>query len=270
LDPNLAEGYKALGLGYGQKGWRTKALEAYLQAVKLDPNNWPAISNIALYHLWSGNFVEAMIWARKGLRLEPTNEWPHYLVGTIYTVLGQFAQAEVWLSRSLKMKPDFDASLFALTWLYVAQDRMERATETAERRLALDPTSADPLSNAGSVALWGKDYVRAREYFEKAIAVEPDSVEWVGAPLGHVLTQMGSEEGVQELLGQSLKINQQRIEDEDEDFDPRYRMAEVFAVRGNKEEALHWLQEAIDSGWRNYIWAVESTLFENLHEDVCF
>jgi TolB-like protein/predicted Zn-dependent protease len=270
LNPDLAEGYKALGLGYDQKGWSRKALEAYLRAVELDPNNDAATSNIALHYSETGDFEKAMTWTRRELEVEPTSEWAFQRMGLINLSMGRFQEAEQWLKRSLEMKPDFQSSLFMLGALYVAQDHMDLATETARKQLVLDPSSAGNLSDLGRMALGTGDYVKAREYYEKAIAVEPNSVEWVGAPLGYILKKMDHQSEAQRLFDQCLELNQKRIGEGDEGSGVRRLLAQVYAAQDNKEEALRWLQDAIDAGWRGYIWDEKHPLFETLHDEPRF
>lgn len=74
----------------------------------------------------------------------------------------------------------------------------------------------------------------------------------------------------QELFDQSLKLNQKRIEEGDEDFGVRREIAFIHAAQGNKEEALRWLQQAINAGWWGYFWDEKNPLFENLHDEPRF
>ena len=270
LNADLAEGYKALGLGYQYKGWARKALQAYLRAVDLDPNNRAAISNISVSYLGSGDLDKAMKWALKALEIDPTSEWPYFNMGLVYFVLGWHQRAEEFLTRSLEIKPDFNGSLLALTELYVVQNKLGLASETARRLLSLDPSGTVYLFNAARIALWSGDYVRTREYCEKAIAVESDSVEWVGAPLVFVLKKLGRHSEAQELFDRSLKLNQKWINQGDEGFDVRRTLAALYAAHGDKENALHWLQEAYDAGWLGNFWPQKYPLYENLWNEPSF
>ncbi len=47
-------------------------------------------------------------------------------------------------------------------------------------------------------------------------------------------------------------------------------MASIYAVQGNKEEAVRWLQKAVDAGWREYHYASRYPLFENIRDDERF
>jgi protein kinase/serine/threonine-protein kinase len=147
---------------------------------------------------------------------------------------------------------------------------MNRASEMVQRILSLDPGDADSLSNAGFVALWSGDYVTARDYYEKGIATEPDSVEWAGALLGYIYMRMGRQKEAQILFDQGLELNQKLIDQGNERSDVRRMLALIHAAQGNNEEALSWLQLAVDAGWRGYSWDEKIPLFENLRKEPRF
>jgi hypothetical protein len=54
--------------------------------------------------------------------------------------------------------------------------------------------------------------------------------------------------------------------------DDRFRlsMAAIYAVQGDKEEALRWLQKAVDAGWRWYRFLSRYHLLENIRDDTRF
>jgi protein kinase/serine/threonine-protein kinase len=47
-------------------------------------------------------------------------------------------------------------------------------------------------------------------------------------------------------------------------------MAAIYAVQGNKEEALEWLEKAVDAGWRDHKCALRYPIFENIRDDERF
>ena len=49
-----------------------------------------------------------------------------------------------------------------------------------------------------------------------------------------------------------------------------YRLAETYALRGNKEEALGSLQAAVQSGYDDYPWMTQDKDLESLNGDARF
>jgi hypothetical protein len=47
-------------------------------------------------------------------------------------------------------------------------------------------------------------------------------------------------------------------------------MAAIYAVQGKKEDALRWLEKAVDAGWRYYNYASRYPLLENIRDDERF
>jgi protein kinase/serine/threonine-protein kinase len=47
-------------------------------------------------------------------------------------------------------------------------------------------------------------------------------------------------------------------------------MAAIYAVQGNKDEALRWLQKAVDAGIRYYRYISRYPLLENIRDDERF
>ena len=62
-------------------------------------------------------------------------------------------------------------------------------------------------------------------------------------------------------------IDEKRMENGDESMGPRYDLAEVEAMLGNREEAYQWLQKAVEAGWVNYRFIELDLCFEDLRGD---
>jgi hypothetical protein len=52
--------------------------------------------------------------------------------------------------------------------------------------------------------------------------------------------------------------------------DPQKILATVHAVRGEKEEAYRWLEEAIEAGWRNYAPLLRDPIWADFHNEERF
>jgi tetratricopeptide (TPR) repeat protein len=98
--------------------------------------------------------------------------WPYYL-GHLHRIKGEAAKAAEFFSRALELQPADTPTLIWLGEMYLDQDRPEQAEPLFLRALSRDPSSAAALSGAGRAALAKRDFPRAIDYLERALAAEP-------------------------------------------------------------------------------------------------
>ena len=111
LDPNLAEGYKALGGPYGfMKGWWRKAVEACQKAVEANPNSAFACTSLGQCYIKIGEFDKAFPFIKKAIALSPADAFPCAELGGIYYGLDDPVRAEEWLKKALELQPDLDVA----------------------------------------------------------------------------------------------------------------------------------------------------------------
>ena len=63
---------------------------------------------------------------------------------------------------------------------------------------------------------------------------------------------------------------QKQLEQGDESNGIGFSIGAIYAVQGNKDEALKWLQKAVDAGWRDYPYISRYPLLENIRNDAQF
>jgi len=265
LDPNLAEGYKALGGTYGfVKGWWRKAVEAYQKAVEANPNSALACNSLGEGYINIGEFDKAFPFIKKAIALSPANAFPYADLGGIYTSLDDPVRAEEWLKKSLELQPDLDVAHAGLIDLYLALGEYDKAIEQSQTYLSKVPgnPSAWMIECAALAELFSGHDEKAQEYYQK-IGAQP-------VELGYIYWKAGKKDEARKLFQECLNRLQKRLEQGDESSEIRFSMAAIYAVQGNKEEALKWLQKAVDAGWRYYNNASRYPLLENIRDDERF
>jgi tetratricopeptide (TPR) repeat protein len=98
--------------------------------------------------------------------------WPYYL-GHLYRIQGEAAKAAPFFSRALDLRPADTPTLIWLGEMHLDQDRPDQAEPLFLRASSQDPRSAAALSGAGRAALAKRDFARAIDYLERALAAEP-------------------------------------------------------------------------------------------------
>jgi TolB-like protein/predicted Ser/Thr protein kinase/lipoprotein NlpI len=265
LDPGLPEGYKALGGLYGSgKGWWKKAGEAFQKAFEANPNDAVACLSVGTYYYKVGEPDKAFPFLKKAIALRPGYAFPIYQLGRVYYQLDDPGQAENWLKKSLELQPDLDAAHERLIYLYLAYGEYDKAIEQSQTALSKFPggPSAFLKEDAPLPDLFSGHYEKAQEYYQK---IGSQSVE-----LGYIYWKTGKRDEARKLFQENLARLQNRLEQGDEDWGLRFEMAAIYAVQGNNDEALKWLEKAVDAGWSDYNYALRYPLFENIRNDERF
>jgi serine/threonine protein kinase/Tfp pilus assembly protein PilF len=265
LDPTLAEGYKALGLGYQYKGWFKRSLETYRKAVDLNPNYDPAVANIGWVSAELGNFDEAWRWLKRSVALNPMLPFNYAGIGYVYLLLGDYTAATEWINKALALQPDLQSAHGFLARASMAQGEYQQCIELAEKILASDPDNGMGLALAGGAEFMLGNYARAEECFARAVATNSWYESAVG--LGGVYWMTGRQDEARKMFARSVEADQMALANGNEVWLIPCELAQINAILGNKIEAYDWLQKAIDAGWRNYRGAEMDPALDNLRGD---
>lgn len=263
LDPNLAEGYKALGLAYYYKGWLHKSLEASLHAIKLNANHFPATVNVG-WVLLETDPVAALPWLKKAFVLAPTSASAASALGVAYMSLADKVNAEKWFQKSVELAPDYLRSYQRLWQLYLEEGQSQAAEIIRRKILAVAPNYFQVLCLS---PLLQQDYQQAMSCFDKTIAGNP---AFQSLELAYVYLKTGRENEAGKMFDRFAANCQARIAAGNERSWPRYDLARIHAARHQKAEFYHWLEQAIAAGWLEYRWALIDPLLENVRTEARF
>ena len=276
LDPSLSEGYKALGLCYGAKGWWQKARNSYERAIELNPNNWDALSNLGGdVYSDTGEPAKALIVLKKALPITQPAHLPlvYYRVGKAYLYLNELEKAVEWLNKCLEIEPGITWQNYLahlrLVQTHLLKGEYQRARDQVQKVLSVDPNHLGGMQLAGMVEIWAGDYLKAKEYYQKALqASSLENIDTIS--LGYIFFKTGNKEEALKLFNEGELKTEKAMQQGDESPSLRIGMAVVKSLQGKKSEAYKWLEQAIDMGWRWYAWSLKDPLLEYLHKDSKF
>jgi TolB-like protein/Flp pilus assembly protein TadD len=263
LDPNLAEGYKALGLALETMGKTGDALQQYYKAVDLNPNYAPVLANIGSVNYTLGRYDEALAWVRKAVSLQPGSAHYHTLVGLQYFSLGIDTAATPWLSRALSLQPEMVFPVILLTYVDLYGGNTSAARTRISHLLRAHPDEVAIIDAAGDVELVGGDYDHALPLYadacKRAGEVSPSSVK-----LAFVHARLGKMALANRIVGEILSTMDTTETNYAEGSRIPYFLAETYAVKKQPERSARWLEQAIRSGYRDYRWASVDPLLEDV------
>jgi TolB-like protein/Flp pilus assembly protein TadD len=139
LNPNLAEGHKALGVVRSAEGDRAASMACYRKAVEVDPRHVPAITNLGVNAYWDADLAGAVRFFRRALEVDPQQAFALAWLALVMVQVGRLDEA---LACCARMRAMTDESFYvAITWeirilALFARGDLEAASETVREALA--------------------------------------------------------------------------------------------------------------------------------------
>jgi serine/threonine-protein kinase len=272
LDPNFALAHSGLGvchLNFVLKGMRgfesnAKAKEAFERALTIDPKLIEPRVRLVYIDLIEGRSEVARQEIRRLLRRAPNEPSVHSAAAYVYRLSGQFERAlEEW-DRLLKISPtDVVFASYNRARIYIYQRDYVKAEAEIAKGLAFE--SHHPMLRAYSAVI---DYYKGE--IEKATLILEDVLE--KNPdlhsqkifLAYCYLARGERERALGLIDDRVIATARA------DQDIAYRLATIYALDQQSDEALDWLELSISMGNENYPWLSTSPNWDALRDDARF
>ncbi len=162
-DPNSADAHYLLGNAHNQlagisadqqsqRDHLSKAVDAYLTAIKLNPSHDAAHTNLATVYYQNGQFDEAQKYVEIALKLKPDDATSHYVLGTIllqrdprkYPDALDAAQKE--FEAAIQYQPGLGAAYTGLANVFLFKDDYQKALENAQKGVDLTQDTPNPFT----------------------------------------------------------------------------------------------------------------------------
>ena len=151
------------------------ALKIYENILKIDPGYTDAYFWIGYLHEEVGERSYAMDYWKKTLELDPDHSDALNSLGYVYAEEGtHLDEAEALVKHALEIKPDSPAYLDSLGWVYFKKKEFLKAKEYIEKasNLLKDPVILDHL---GDVYYALGNFSKAEELWQEVLAIEPEN-----------------------------------------------------------------------------------------------
>ena len=235
LDPNLAEAHFARGLILWTPGRRfphDQAVRAFRQALVLDPKLDEAHHQLAMVYFHVGLLDTAQAQIEQALAINPGNTLARFRLGVIDMYRGEYQRAyEIFNSTPLAKNPTLWAFQMATAMFRLGRDR--EATELIGRFLRDFPKDEGGVGHSVRAMMLAK--AGRRREAQAAI----DTTLALGRNFGHF-------------------------------HHSAYNIATAYAMLGDREQAIHWLQDAADNGFPCYPLFAKDSQLDALRRDPRF
>jgi Tfp pilus assembly protein PilF len=241
LDENLSDSHAAMAMVAYLQDWDWVAAEkAFQRAIELDPvmRGRDSSEQYSLYLCYSKRFEECLTVVRRGIELDPLNQFNHRQLGYMMFNAGEWEQAEAHFKAMLERWPNYFWAKLELAWTYVVRGRPDLAFPLYED-IDTKP-NFDSLYLAAWLASGGEPEVRTFLAERKMNYLsDAEAGKAVGIARGHLF--LDEPDSVVTWLE---KVEAVTVGDSNGNW--AYHMAVIYSMLGDQEKGLHWLDRAVE------------------------
>ena len=269
LDPNFALAYSALGgcyvnrvlKGLGEARDHELAEAAFNKALALDPKLLEARMQMVFIYLSRNEKQQAREEVER-LRSEyPNDVGVHFVRGVLARLDAEYDRALRSFERMAKLNPEERVVVsYNRARVFMYQRRWEEALAELDQGAAMEPGHPLVRTFRARVLFYRGEVAAATDLLRTVLENHP-KMDGIRPILGICLAAQGKkEEAMTELTDRVKEVAAA-------DHDIAYWLGSAFALLGEKDQALAWLEAAIKLGNENYLWFESDPNWNSLHDD---
>lgn len=269
MDSHYALNWAQLGRAYtasasfqfgGQDQYR-KAQAAFEKALALRPEQIDTRVYMANLLTDTGEVEKAVPLLREALKANPNHAEVHWELGYAYRFAGMLRESVAECERARELDPGVKLHTSALNaYLYLGQYDRFLESLPSESPVAFD------VFYQGFAEYYKNDRAAAARHFDRAYELEPSLLQaQVGEALAHGI-RFQEPKGIDLLRQTERKVEEQEVGDPE----ASYKIAQAYAVLGDKASALRILQRSVEGGFFPYTYLAADPLLQSLHGDPAY
>lgn len=252
LDPGFAAAHAALSEVFVQRYynwfdrnrvWLKRAEEVNDRAGKLNDELPEVHCTKGMLLYLRGEYELAMEEIQKALRLDPHYAIAHDHTGEIFLHTGEMDRAILAFHTEMEINSDVIYPYFYLVWIHSLLGDSQVARDVLAKAKVKHAGSKLLFALEGIMASYSGDLSTAERCLQTSISVNPSN-SFATARLAVVYAELGQFEKATELAELAIE----RIDPHD--HHAAFDRGCVMAMRGEIQHSIHWLNRAIDLGWR--------------------
>jgi DNA-binding winged helix-turn-helix (wHTH) protein/TolB-like protein/Tfp pilus assembly protein PilF len=272
LDPSFAQAYVGVGDSYATLGLYsvmppkeafTSAKNATMRALQMDDSlaeAHAAMGFIHFYYDWDKSAAGSEF--QRALSENPHDAMAHSWYAESLAAKGRFAEAIAEAQTALHDDP---LSLIVSSnagWTFALAGRYDQSVETLKKAIEIDPDFPRTHFRLAEVYEARGQYALAIPEFEKAVKLSGGDPYYEGS-MGHAYAASGRSSQAHGILQELLSRAQRQ-------YVPSYAIALIYAGLGDKDQAFHWLQSAVEDKSTSMVFLESDPEMASLRSDSRF
>ena len=255
LDPELADGWFALGDLQSVVLKLSDARRSYLKALELNPSHGGAMADLANVYVALGRFDEALDWGLRDQQVDPNGVHVPYHISLALMPLDDDSATAAFLRSAERRMPAEPRVQGMLAWLELRRGSDRAALERARRLVRNDPDNTEGPPILAELAVVVGDS-GARQLIEPLARQDPKAAgqmfpESLRSLYALTLHRQGDVRRAAELWRESTAAAQRSLDAGTEGSVAPMELAAINAIEGRTAEALDWLERGYRAGWRD-------------------
>ncbi len=238
-DPNISDGFFALGNIYFKAKRFKEAAEAFHRALDLKPDDSFAVINILNCYAALGKLEQAEEFVHKHIKKGFEDPQFYYALGSLYALRGNYDKALPYFEECLKKNPRSASAHNAIAAICLNRDNLNCAEKHLEAARELNPTLLNLRYNLAQLYEKQNRLAEAMELYRQEIADSPNHFKAL-FNLARLYRLQGREQEELETLQRALQANP--------DFPLTYfYLARIYLRRGeNYREAIELVKKGLE------------------------
>jgi eukaryotic-like serine/threonine-protein kinase len=270
LDPNFADAYALLGQLYMFQGTNFVADSAAnlkrseassKKALQINPKSVAGMVALAAAYTEEGREGDALPIIRQAVALAPNDSlaWDVFGYANYYAGLNELAEQGYRRVVELNPTPPRNHWMHARMLLYVG--RLSEAEQEMRETVAKSPDQFKALAHLGEILYYEGKMDEAETIMDRANELGRDASDDTARVLGgFVYAARGERQKIDKRL---FAYRPEQITD----GDAAYWEGGIYALLGDKPNALAWLRRTIELGDVNYPWFEKDRNYDSLRSD---
>lgn len=272
MDPAFALAWSALGASYstyvmkgmGGISYYDEAESACKRALELDPKAVEPRVTLVYIYLGSGDKPNARELVEQLRREAPNDTAIRNVAGTLYRLDGRYAEAIREFDRQLKINPTEIAPVsYNKARIFMYQGEYEKGLGEIDKGRDIEPDHPMLKAFWAEILYYQGKYDEAAAIYEDVFEAAP-TMRGLLPLLGWVYCARGERGRAQKL------VNHDVVDGACADFDIAYWLSSLYALLGDREEALTWLERAVELGNENFPWFERDPNWDALRDDPAY
>lgn len=233
-----------LGVSYNRQGQYEKAIDAYDYTIAIKENFAPAYFNKANSLANLKKYKEAIACYEETFNYEKAEAITYCYIGECYEKLKNYDKALVNYNKASVMDPQLGDAWLGMGIVMDRQEKLNQGIHYLKKAAALDPKNADYRYVLGDAYQKIGLISESLEEYKAVTELDP-SIENIWLDYSNLLLDQGERTAAAEVIAQGIKHHPENAE-------LFYRMTACLLLDGKKEEALTYLQSALQLDYKKH------------------